>query len=245
MTLLCLHGNSSSAEVYKPLSEYLPDNIKLITPEFPGHGDMPHTSKEDYSWNNLKKTAIDAAKDIQGDIILYGNSLGGHIAIEVAPDILNCKGLIISGTPPLPKPFNIEDAFTMHPAMNNFFTPSPSEEEIETAFETLSYSPEEKALLISDYKRTDPNSRQAHADNASDTDAIADERKILKECGIPTLILEGDEDIFTIPEYLESVAQKCGLDHVRIDGGGHYLSLQMPERVATEITSFINRHGIG
>lgn len=243
-TLLCLHGNSSSQRVFDPLKEKLNNRINIFAIDFPGHGDKPHTAKQDYSWDNLKSIAIDAAKNIDDDIILYGNSLGGHIALEVAGEIHNCKGLIISGTPPLQKPLELENAFSGHPATSCYFVAEPDEKELLSAIEILSYSQHEKELLLNDFKRCDPQTRVALAENVADGSTIADEVTLLKKLDIPCLILEGDEDILPKAGYMKQISEGCGCELVHIEGGGHFLTIQMPERTAHEIESFANRHGL-
>jgi pimeloyl-ACP methyl ester carboxylesterase len=54
--------------------------------------------------------------DRYSNVILVGWSLGGHIAIEMLLRSERIKGIVITGTPPVDFPDQIDKAFTFGPA---------------------------------------------------------------------------------------------------------------------------------
>ena len=110
-TIVFIHGNSSSSNVFSEVLNEKLIGCSLIAIDLPGHGDSLDNHFEDFSFENLKSICTNFINTIDGDILIYGNSFGGNIAIEIAKDINNLKGLIIAGTPPVKKPLNLLEAY--------------------------------------------------------------------------------------------------------------------------------------
>ncbi len=84
-----------------------------VAVDLPGHGSSVkgYDNEADFYMHSYCKVLLKLIASIDDDILLVGNSLGGHIAIEIAEDIKRLKGLVIFATPPVKKPLNLEDAF--------------------------------------------------------------------------------------------------------------------------------------
>ena len=119
-TMVFLHGNSSSSKVFNETFSSSIDHT-LIRMDLPGHGGSPK-NPQSYAIDTLRTMVIDfIIEKVTEPFLLIGNSLGGHLAIEILPELPQCKGLVIFGTPPLKKPINAEEAFLPCEALNTYF----------------------------------------------------------------------------------------------------------------------------
>ena len=115
---ILIHGNSSSSSVFaRQLEGSLGARRRLIALDLPGHG-ASDDNLAAYSLRGYAR-AVRALIDALGveDAHILGWSLGGHIALELAPDLPRARGFVISGTPPLGFPPAMEEAFLPSPAM--------------------------------------------------------------------------------------------------------------------------------
>ena len=115
-----IHGNSSSSRAFsKQLDGPLGQRFRLVAIDMPGHG-ASDDKKEPalYSLRNQRRS-LRAAIDALGlaDAHLVGWSMGGHFALELAPDLPEARGFCIFGAPPLALPPAMELAFLANPAM--------------------------------------------------------------------------------------------------------------------------------
>jgi pimeloyl-ACP methyl ester carboxylesterase len=101
--LFFIHGNSSSLEVYESIVNSSKIAYTKVSIALPGHRTHQHKkfSLKDFSLKAYRSFLIQTINSYHEDIILIGNSLGGHLAIEIAEKIKNLKGLVILGTPPV------------------------------------------------------------------------------------------------------------------------------------------------
>jgi pimeloyl-ACP methyl ester carboxylesterase len=122
--ILLIHGNSSSSQIFKsiffppPPSAFatpvasLASTHRIIAFDLPGHGsstDAPAGPFPPYSSHYTMPSYADAALAILDRfsitaVIVFGHSLGGHIGIELIPRLgRRLQGLMITGTPPVPR----------------------------------------------------------------------------------------------------------------------------------------------
>ncbi|MEQ8903752.1 alpha/beta hydrolase [Ekhidna sp.] len=224
MKLVCLHGNSSSSAVFNDLRGAF-DDVHTIT--FPGHsGNFYSNPESDYSLNELRAFAI---RHIPQDkpFILIGNSLGGHIALEVAPSLKNCTGLVLFASPPLKRPLNIEEAFMPTEVLGTFLDAHPTFESIKSSIESLCVDNSIVKLLVNDFKKTDPKFREVLAKSIADGE-LMDEVKILEKLTIPVYVIHGKQDPTPNIGYIRKLK---GINKIfEIDNCGHYASLDSPEK---------------
>src|SRR5580658_9653610 len=122
-----IHGNSSSSRVFsRQLDGPLGQRFRLIAVDLPGHG--ASDDAEDPSAYSLPghARAIRAVLDALGidEAHFVGWSLGGHVALEMAPDLRAPRGFVIFGTPPLIAGEAMGQAFFPNPAMKVTFQKS-------------------------------------------------------------------------------------------------------------------------
>jgi pimeloyl-ACP methyl ester carboxylesterase len=224
--LVFVHGNSSSDKVFEKQAAYF-EKRTIIT--LPGHGDsIP--SKEpyrDYSIDSMKKTILNQCEALE-NCVLLGNSLGGHLAIEIAPDLANLKALILFAAPPLKKPLNIESAFKPVEALASYFQSSYDEAVLRKNLSVAMYGNAHSELLIQDFMRTDPIFREVWTKDATINMALTDEADIIENLSVPVYVIHGKQDPSTNIEYIRSLK---GITRIyEIDECGHYPSVEQPEK---------------
>jgi len=237
-TIVMLHGNSSSSKVFNPV---LNSNIShnLLAFDLIGHGDNKPSG--DYTINAYIKAILAIIKEIDGDILLVGNSLGGHLAIEVANDIPNLKGLLIFGAPPIKKPINFEEAFVPIPELNTFFDPTPSDEQIDATIDLAVVNKSIIPILKADFLKADPLIRSTLATEFANPDAFSDELEIITNLSCQKYIIKGDQDPAINPIYLETISTGNNVELITIDNCGHYPTLEKPEEFISHLKKIANK----
>lgn len=231
-TIVFIHGNSSSSKVYEDVI-----NSDLITQtkiavDLPGHGSSAqvYDNEEDFYMQSYCKVLLKLIASIDDDILLVGNSLGGHIAIEISEDIKRLKGLVIFGTPPVKKPLNLEDAFLPVVAFQTYFTEHPTDIDIQSASETTLYNKGKAIKVYKDFKLTNPKVRRAVGLDVAQG-RLADEYSIFMRLKVPKFIIAGEQDPSVNLNYLKQINKACkaNCELKMIKNCGHYPSLDQPE----------------
>src|ERR1700728_4330819 len=125
--VVLIHGNSSSSRAFsRQLDGRLGQVFRLIAIDLPGHG--ASDDAKDPSAYSLPghARAVRAVVDALGleQALFIGWSLGGHVALEIAPDVKSARGFVIFGTPPLTSREGMGEAFLPNPAMRFAFQES-------------------------------------------------------------------------------------------------------------------------
>ncbi|MEW4925032.1 alpha/beta hydrolase [Algibacter sp. 2305UL17-15] len=243
-TIVFVHGNSSSSIVFDEVLKSKLISQTKIAVDLPGHGNNAEAEDEvaKFSIENYRAKLIELINTIDDDILLVGNSLGGHLAIEIAEDIERLKGLIIFGTPPLKKPLNLEQAFLQVEPLQTFFTEYPTDIEIEPAIHQVSYAKECVPKLITDFKQANPKVRKAIMTDIAE-DKFLDQYAVFTHLKPPKFIIAGKQDPSVNPEYLETVKDNCGesCELIKFDGCGHYPSIEKPEEFIKTLQTIVLR----
>lgn len=120
LPVLLIHGNSLCGEVFRnQLGGTRSRKRRLVAIDLPGHGDSSNARNPSRTYT--RSGLADAAIEVLGmlglkDVVVFGWSLGGHIALEMASRFAGIKGLLISGTPPVSR-HNMAEGFISTPHM--------------------------------------------------------------------------------------------------------------------------------
>lgn len=238
-TIIYIHGNSSSSQVFLRTINSIKIEYTQIAIDLPGHGkSQKHYCESYYSLNRYSEVLTTRINEIEDDILLVGNSLGGHLAMEIASGIKRLKGLVIFGAPPVKKPINFSDAFLQCEALNCFLTENPEVEDIKFATETAVFDNTFAELLINDFKNTDPKVRLALAKDLMDNN-WSDQKEIFISLPVPKFIFKGSHDPSVNPVYLEKIIAETNDQSSIIDfkNCGHFASIEQEDRFIESIAS--------
>jgi len=227
-TIVLLHGNSSSSRIYDCL---FASNIdySLVAFDLPGHGNSENIPS--YSFKVLTKLLKDQIALENEPLLIVGTSHGGHLAIEILPDIEDAKGIIIMGTPPVKKPLNVEEAFIQSDSLLTFFDPSPSDEAVNSALNSLIEKKELPEHMIKDFKETDPKVRADLAVELTQGENLSDQHYVFSTDRRKKFIIHGCNDKIVNRSYLLDLIKNAKNKPVMIevDNCGHIPSLDQPD----------------
>lgn len=203
---LLIHGNSSCRGVFRNQMEGpLAKNRRLIAFDLPGHGQS--SDAPDPSRSYTRPGFADAAIEILGmlgvvDVVVFGWSLGGHIALEMTPRLAGIRGLMISGTPPV-GPSNMAEGFIPAPHMKlasqEYLSPSDVDMFGNAIFGTT-FAP----FLRQAIERADGLARKTMFE-AARSGAGVDQRGVVEKLPIPLAVVNGSEDPFVNLGYLDTL----------------------------------------
>lgn len=242
--IVFIHGNSSSSRVFMDI---LNDERILqtkIAVDLPGHGKSAnaYVNKEDFFMASYKEKVKEIIEDTNDDdILVVGNSLGGHIAIELAPEIKNLKGILIFGTPPLKLPLNFEEAYLPTPALHTFFKENPPQDEIENSVKVAVFSQHSVPKIVEDFNTSNPKVRTALGIDIAEG-RLLNEFEIFINLKVPKYIILGSDDPSINPEYIKQVKNVskgiCRIIH--FENCGHYPSHEYPENFSKALREITN-----
>ncbi|MFK8010438.1 MAG: alpha/beta fold hydrolase [Marinicellaceae bacterium] len=241
-TIFCIHGNSSSSKVFNKFLQSPKISNTKVSVDLVGHGENQKQDfkLKDMTFKSQKKYILSQVSKIKGDILLIGHSLGGHLAIEVAPEIKNLKGLIVMGTPPVKHPINFEEAFIPIETYNSYFVETQSDREIAKMAESIVKKKSHQELIYSDFKKTNPLVRKALAQDIL-SNKLLDEYLLFKLLNVPKYIISGRQDFSVNREYLQLVKENCGHDCkiIDVENCGHFPFLDKPNKFIKIINDIV------
>ncbi|MCF1596903.1 thioesterase II family protein [Streptomyces muensis] len=84
LRLLCLHPAGSAAHVYRRWPRLLPPDIGVVAAELPGHGSRLAEPPLETMDEILKQLCAEAGPLTDRPLVLFGHSMGGTLAAELA-----------------------------------------------------------------------------------------------------------------------------------------------------------------
>ena len=210
-----IHGNSSSSRVYsRQLEGALGERFRLVAVDLPGHGASDDANEPSaYSLPGharAVRTVVDALQ-LHG-AVFAGWSLGGHVALEMAPDLPSARGFVIFGAPPLAFPPAMATAFLPHPAMGFTFMEKANRDQA-AAYVASWFKPgfaDVPAFFLDDALRTDGRARRGLATSMV-PGGYRDEIAVARDLRAPLAVLHGAEDQLVNGGYFASASHADAL----------------------------------
>jgi pimeloyl-ACP methyl ester carboxylesterase len=248
--IVFVHGNSHSKKTFrKQLDDSRFAQFRLVALDLPGHGDSSFDPRETaYSIAYYKEILCQFAKalDLTGSVFV-GHSLGGHIVIETASE-LEASGMLIVGTPPLPSPMAMVQAFNLaNPALaylsKAHLTPSEAEILAKACVHSGSHvSSQDREDIL----KTDPRARELLAKSLGGNDFV-NEIEILSQSNIPCAVVQGSEDSLINNEWFQQLdiinLWRQGVHFV--SNSGHNVHLDAAERFNEILWEFASEITLG
>jgi pimeloyl-ACP methyl ester carboxylesterase len=243
--IVLLHSNSASSRAFsKQLEGPLGRRFRLVAIDLPGHGASDNANDPALYAIKAQAQALKSAIDALGlaDARILGWSLGGHFALELAPDLPGAKGFLLFGTPPLAFPPAMDQAFLPNPAMAATFAETMTRAETEAyiaSFFRPGYA-DVPPFFLEDALRTDGRARAGVGASIA-PGGYHDEVVVLSELNAPIAILHGAEDQLVNAAYLASLtAPTLWRGAVQtIPGAGHAPNWEQPEAFDALVTAFV------
>ena len=243
--VVLIHGNSSSSRVFsRQLDGRLGQRFRLIAVDLPGHG--ASDDAEDPSAYSLPghARAVRAVLDALGidEAHFVGWSLGGHVALEMAPDLRNPRGFVIFGTPPLTSGEAMSEAFFRNPAMKVTFQERIDSLEA-SAYVAAFFRPgfaDIPPFFLDDVLRTDGRAR-SNLGASIGPGEFHDECAVVRDLRAPLAVLHGGEEQLVNGRYFDSVAMPTLWRRAvqMIPDAGHTPQWETPEVFDALIEAFV------
>ncbi len=245
-TIVFIHGNSAGKEVfYKQFEALSSSGYSLLAIDILGHGSSSNATQPDEEYNTpafaLNLYRLLASLKISRPVI-FGWSMGGHIAIEMAGRGFDLAGLMISGTPPFgPSIVDFERAFKKSAAMEVTLKPERTAEDMEVyrkgLFGTFANRPEAFDLLVERADGRCPERSFAHWATGEEG---CHQRTVVCGWDRPICVLHGNNDVFVSDEYLKTFPEERFWQSriIRMEDIGHAPFLEQPETFNTFLLEF-------
>jgi pimeloyl-ACP methyl ester carboxylesterase len=239
--ILLLHGNSSSKEAFAGLmSSGLRHACRMIALDLPGHGTSQdaRVPGRTYTVPGYADAVIEVL-DLS-HVAIFGWSLGGHIAIEIASRYPGVLGLMLCGTPPVGLGLeSIVASFTpsrdLGLAGQNALSPADVR-----AFAKLTVGDATHAGALAAIARTDGRARELMYAHLL-AGGVPDQRAFVESTTVPVAVVNGADDPVVNVDYLSSV-RYASLWYRRVHliaKGGHAPFLTQPKAFEAVFGRFI------
>ena len=228
--LLLIHGAAGSHLDWPPQLRMVEDMASCAV-DLPGHGRSAKPGRASVSGYADDVLALAESLKLTG-IIVVGHSMGGAIALEIAlKNPAAVTGLILVATGARLK---------VNDALLDLVTGDYNE--AVQLITGMAWSQDAPAGVVERGRelmlQCDPAAVEMDYQACNGFDVMAR----LGSLTVPTLVLSGTEDRLTPAKYGEFLAEQIpGAEYASIDGAGHMLAQEQPDRVAAAITEFAHR----
>ncbi|KQV81332.1 alpha/beta hydrolase [Rhizobium sp. Root1220] len=243
--LVLLHGSGSSRRVFaRQLDSVLAQRARMIALDLPGHGDSDNAPDplSAYTLPGLASCVEDVLRQLAIDkAALFGWSLGGHVAIEMLARGRAVSGLMLTGTPPVPRGLigmlrGFLPSFDLFLASKPVFSPRDVDRFVKLCFGASAVSEFHRAV-----ERTDGRLRTVFSQSMLRGEG-SDQRQVVANALVPIHFVNGADDPFVRLSYIAGFQKN---DDPRttvetISGAGHAPFWEQPQTFNTAIGRFLD-----
>ena len=240
-----IHGNSSSSRAFgRQLDGALGRRFRLVAIDLPGYG--ASDKARDPSAYSLPghARAVRVAVDALGlrEARFVGWSLGGHVVLEMAPDLPEARGFMIFGSPPIGPPPSIGKAFLPNPVMKTATAERIDRDRAEALVAAM-FAPgfaDVPPFFLEDVLRADGRARKLLAASLA-PGGFRDQVAVVRDLKSPLAVLHGAEEQLVNGAYFASLAMPTlwrGAVQI-IPGAGHAPQWETPQAFDALLAAFI------
>jgi pimeloyl-ACP methyl ester carboxylesterase len=240
--IVLVHGNSQSKECFKQQLLTMGFYYRMVAIDLPGCGESDKSTNpfETYSSAGLGSIFEQLIDSLNlNNAVWVGLSFGGHLLLEFE-NILNAKGIMIYGTPPISYP-PAPEAFLPNPNFMLGFTPVLTEEQITSYGQSLFRPGFNVPQFVFDGIRNTDGMFRLAIGYMLNTGSYRDEVDIVKNLQIPIAILHGAKDQLINVEYIKTLnIPKLWKNRVQIiPNAGHNIQWERPIRFNLMLIQFV------
>jgi pimeloyl-ACP methyl ester carboxylesterase len=206
LPVLLIHGNSSCRGVFRhQLQGQLAQRYRLITFDLPGHGEssVPPDPAHSYTRPSLADAAVEVLEKFGiTEAVVFGWSLGGHIAIDMLSRFPGMLGLMITGTPVVGFD-NMAQGFKGLPQAGVAGKQDLSDTDIDGFVEAI-FGESAEPFLRDAVARADGRFRKRLFE-AARAGVGVDQRVAIKNTQVPVAVVNGAADRLVNLDYIDSV----------------------------------------
>jgi pimeloyl-ACP methyl ester carboxylesterase len=240
--LVMIHGNSFCRRVFHhQLQSSLTANHRLIAFDLPGHGQSGDAPDPERSYTH--SGFVDAFVELLGelgiaDAIVFGWSMGGHLAIEMIPRFPGLRGLMITGAPPAGRD-DMASAFKPTPLMGLAGKQDWSAAEADAFVEGI-FGKSAEPFMRDAAVRADGRFRKTLFSSLG-ADSGPDPRRIVGSSPTPLAVVNGGAEPIVNLDYVDSIQYANLWDGhcYRLEGLGHAPFWENPEEFNPLLERFL------
>jgi len=210
-TLVFLHGNSMSSEIFKAqFNGLLAEKYRLLAFDLPGHGRSDNATAPEATYTlpgyaSVIRSALEQLQVISP--VMIGFSLGGNVALEMLASGQDMAGLMIIGAAPLSgDPAHLMDGFLPHIDLSFGFNDSFDDEEVEAYAQNAFHADAttRPKFFEQDVRRTDGKARTTVIASLA-TGNYADQVALVGTNPMPLAIVFGANDELMNTDHISSL----------------------------------------
>lgn len=96
--IILIHGWACVRRHWQSLLADAPDNARLLAVDLPGHGDSRDAKAQDWTVREMADVVAEVARQVSGQPVLVGHSMGGAVIMEAARQLDTLAGLVLVDT---------------------------------------------------------------------------------------------------------------------------------------------------
>jgi pimeloyl-ACP methyl ester carboxylesterase len=234
MPLILLHGSGSARTVFsRLLGGPLAARYRMIALDLPGHGESDDAERpaETYTLPGLARAVDEALDQLDVDhCMIFGWSLGGHIALEMLSFRQNIVGIMLTGTPPIGHgPLGVFPAFQLTRASALASKVQFSAQDVER-FARMCLGDHQTAQDLDNIRRADGRLRKIMFGSMV-RGQCADERYLVEHSNVPIAMVNGLDETVSRLSYVARLRYRNLWDDIChiIPDAGHAPFLEAPD----------------